>query len=206
VCTSIKTLILALVLSISLPIVARQNNTRLLGWDLSYASVLKTNNVAQDAWLRKWLGQNYQSPVKKLIAEWKGEPIISSVLIEHPAFHAGEKFTMWFVRTSNSAYYWEFVEGKPRHYFKKSFDPKLYDNMLEEMVSWQQSKPLSPENTPRGGVPGYSGFLSTYKQGESRQMLLTLEDFFFSNKDNEEEVRYGRLSQAIEPIIKRGLN
>src|SRR5687767_747288 len=82
------------------------------GWDLTYYSVLEKNNVNRREWIWKWLGPKYESPAKKLISEWQGEPIVSSILIEFPAPHAGEHIGAWFVRTKDHAYCWDFVEGK----------------------------------------------------------------------------------------------
>lgn len=173
-----------------------------LGWDLTYASVLGRNKVEPNEWIWKWLGRNYQSPVKPLIARWRGEPIISSVLIESPSFHAGERVSLWLVRTKGHAYYWELIEGKPPIHIKEPLNPQLYDEMFKTMSTWQQAEPLKPEDTPPGAAPGYIGFLSIYDRNVSRQMLLSLADFGMPDRDNAEEVKEGRLSLALKPIIR----
>jgi hypothetical protein len=73
-------------------------------WDFTYESVLAKNKVAKSELISSWLGR-YKSPAEKWFSEWQGKPIISSILIEYPAFHAGEHTTMWLVRTDDEAFY-----------------------------------------------------------------------------------------------------
>jgi hypothetical protein len=189
----------------------RQIQSRLsLGWDLTYSSVLKRNNIGRDEWLWGWLGRDYQSPVKSLVEGWHGEPIVFSILIEYPVFHAGEHIVQWFVRTRNRAYYWGYLDGKARGHVKESIKPEVFDRMFEQMFSWQQAGPQKPEDTPHGGVPGYLGFLSLYRGGDSRQLLLSQEDFFICEKkrcvgvdgENLSGVREGRVSLALKAMMK----
>jgi hypothetical protein len=165
--------------------------------------VLERNKIAHDEWIWEWLGQNYQSPVKNLIENWEGEPIESSILIEHPVFHAGEHIAFWFIRTKNHAYHWKFAEGKPYRHVKESVSTELYDRLFEQMSSWQQAEPSKPENTPVGGVSGYLGFLSLYDQGNSRQMLLSREDFYICKTKDCREYEEGRLVLALKTMGNR---
>jgi hypothetical protein len=182
---------------------AQKSNSRSLGWDLTYSSVLNTNHVAPNEWLWKWLGPNYKSPIGQLVSDWNDEPIVSSILIEHPAFHAGEHITLWFVRTKNHAYHWDLIERKPPRNVKAPLDPALYDKFFAELSSWQQAKPVSADKTPVGGVPGFMGFLSLYDHGNSRQILLTLDDFWLCDTKKCEGGKAGRLTQAME-ILPHG--
>jgi hypothetical protein len=160
-------IILAVVMFV--PTYAQKAKHPELGWDLTYATLLVKNNVGGDTWLSKWVGPNYHSPAKRLIDGWRGEPIVSSVLIDAPAPHAAEPYTMWFVRTKDHAYHWEFVTGKRTYNAKEPMDPQLYDKFFAALSSWQQAKPVKPEDTPDGAIPGYMGFLSLYDYGKSRQ-------------------------------------
>lgn len=195
----ITSLIIAVVL-LGQPVGA-QNSTPSLGWDLTYSSVLERNNVGSGEWIRQWLASGYQAPAGKWISGWRGEPIVSSILIECPAFHAGEHTTMWFVRTKNRAYYWQSVEGQEAHDEKKVLRPRVYDGLFMRASSWQQAKPLRAEDTPTGGVPGYIGFLSLYDRGESRQMLLSQEDFVICDTKECKTWKPGRLAFALKPVI-----
>jgi hypothetical protein len=198
----VRCVLIILLVAVAHPIYAQpQKAGDSLGWDLTYASVLKRNKVEPNEWVWKWLGRNYQSPIKPLIARWRGEPIISSVLIESPSFHAGEHVSLWLVRTKDHAYYWELIEGKPPGHAKEPLSPQLYDEMLKTISTWQQAEPLKPEDTPPGAVPGYIGFLSIYDRNVSRQMLLSLLDFYLMDNKNPEEAKGGRLALAIDPVI-----
>src|SRR5919205_2420553 len=168
-------------------------------WDLSYESVLNSNGITQDAWLSKWI-KNYKSPVQKIISSWRGEPIVSAFLIEHPAFNAGEHTSLLVIRTQNHAYRWYIVEGKYQ-LDKDLIATQTYDDVYRSLRSWKQGGPLMPDETPPGGVAGYSGFLSLYEHGKSRQLLLSLRDFFlFDVNKNPDEVEPGRLAQVLEQL------
>jgi hypothetical protein len=198
--TSMKQIILLAILMISCAVAwAQKASTLPAGWDLSYSSVLDANGVGPDEWIRKWLGPNYQSPVKGLISAWLHEPIESSILLEHPA-HTGERITMWFVRTKTQAYYYDRVETKPPRETNESLDVQAYDNFFNVISKWAQAKPLKPEDIPVGAIPGYSGFLSLYNSGTSRQMLLTLEDFAICNTRQCDTWKPGRLAQALQLV------
>ena len=56
--------LLALLIITPKDIYAQKSDTLPLGWDLTYASVLNTNNVEPDAWIRGWLGPNFESSIK----------------------------------------------------------------------------------------------------------------------------------------------
>ena len=120
----------------------------MLGWDLSYSSVLKRNNVAQSEWVWKWLEQ-YESPAGNWITTWQGKPIISSILVEYPAFHAGERTTMWFVRTDDGAHYWELVQAGKQRRNEEDIKPEIYDTLFKTVTTWEQLEPKPPSETPK---------------------------------------------------------
>ena len=84
-----------------------------------------------DDWVWKWLGQNYESPIKQLISTSNHEAIESSILLEFPAPHAGEHITMWFERTKSQAYYIELVEDNPPHKTKEALKTQEYDKFFD---------------------------------------------------------------------------
>lgn len=185
-----------------------QNSKFYFGWDLTYTSVLEKSNVGRNEWIWKWLktdyqgyNPNYQSPAKKWISEWQDEPIISSILIEFPAFHAAERTTVWLLRTKDQAYYWELVEDNKAKVEKQVLKLQVYDDIFKEMSGWQQNKPPKPEETHPESLPGYIGFISFYEKGKSRQMLLTLEDFVICETKSCDKRQLGRLFRALNPIL-----
>src|SRR5688572_20015896 len=154
---------------------AQQKNT-VMDWDLTYKSVLERNNVAKTEWIWPWLA-GYKTPAEKWVTSWQGKPIVSSVLIEHPAFHAAEHMTIWLIRTHDEAFYWETVEGSKSIGYEEPIPPHLYDAFFKEVSAWQQFPPKPASALKDGALPGYMGFLSVYGPGRSRQMLLTMDDF-----------------------------
>ncbi len=183
---------------------SRESHARKPSWDLTYLSVLDKNRIGPDEWIRKWIGRNYQSPVRRLITRWRGEPIISSILIEMLVPHGGDYSTTWYVRTKDYAYVWQFLDGRPRNRVKDPVSPQLYDKMFAAVSSFQQAAPMRPEETPGGAAPGYMGFLSLYDGIHSRQMLVSLKDFVICDTKECKGGKPGRLSQAIEIIESKG--
>ena len=184
-----------------LPVIA-QESSRPFGWDLTYSSVLETNKIGSHEWIRKWLASGYQSPAKKWISGWQGEPIVSSILIEYAGFsHAGEHCTMWLFRTKDHAYYRQEFEGVKFSDIKKSLKPEVYDNLFATASSWQQAKPEKPKDPQ--SIPGYIGFLSLYDKDKSRQMLLTLEDFITCDTKECKSMKLGRLMIALDPVMPK---
>src|SRR5215203_1560018 len=127
------------------------------GWDFSYKSVLEKNNVGKDELISLWLDR-YKSPAEKWFASWKGKPIVSSILIEYPNFHAGEHTTMWLVRTGDEAFYWEGIEGRDSQN-EEPISPQIYDAIYKQVSSWQQLSPKPAKDLPADEWKGYFGFL-----------------------------------------------
>ena len=199
-----RILIIAIVLITPGSLRAQASKAPALGWDLTYKTVLVANKVAPGEWIWRWLGPNYESRAKAWISSWNHGPIQSSILLEFPAPHAGERVIWWFVRTKDGAYYYERAEGnplfkddKPPRESHETLDGQAYDKFFSVASHWQQGAAVKPENTPVGGIPGYEGFLSSYDGGSSRQMLLTLEDFAVCDDKKCEHWKLGRVYQAL---------
>lgn len=173
-----------------------------IDWDLSYASLLERNRINKNEWIQNWLATT-RSPAADWITGWKGKPIVSSILIEHPAFHAAERTTEWLIRTHDEAFYWVEVEGTTYGRNEEPIDPKIYDDIYKQVASWQQFAPRSADTMPEDTLTGYIGFLSLAGSNTSRQMLLTLDDFMVClNKTcmPGKGLKSGRLMAAFEPI------
>ena len=119
-----------------------------LGWDLTYSSVLDANGVGSDEWIRTWIGANYHSAAKRWISSWNHGPIQSSVLLEFPATHAGERIIIWLVRTKDQAYYYERAEGtpllkddKPPAERNETLDVQVYEKFFSVVSTWNQASP-----------------------------------------------------------------
>ncbi|HEV2829590.1 MAG TPA: hypothetical protein VGW76_18470 [Pyrinomonadaceae bacterium] len=164
-----------------------------LGWDLNYNSLVRRAGLCPGLPVCELIAQRPLAPVEKYSAVLQGEPIISSVLYELPDGHAGFRAT-WMVRTKDHAYVLHPGESVPVD--KQPIPGSDYDRVFEEMACWRQDEP--PNRT--FGEKGYMGFLSLFKEGKSRQMLLTHNDLFEGNTYPEEEDKPGRFFRALEPL------
>ena len=165
-----------------------------LGWDLTYKSLLSRSGICPGDPFCELVAERPQSPIDKYIAASQNDPIISSLLYELPDGHAGLGAT-WVVRTKDNAYVWVLHPGQSVTVDKQPIPVSDYDRVFEEMSCWRQDE---PPNRAFGGK-GYMGFLSLFKEGKSRQMLLTHNDLF---KDNTEpdEGKPGRFLMALKPL------
>jgi len=186
---------------VSLPISAQQTPPS-PGLDFSYKSLLERNNVAKSELIWSWLDR-YKSPAEKWFSDWQGKPLVSSILIEYPAFHAGEHTTMWLIRTEDEAFYWEMVEGNESDQNEEPIAPQVYDAIYKQMSSWQQMTPKPADELPKDEWPGYFGFLSYHGSHGSKQMLLTLEDFVtcLDKTCLPGKLKSGRVMVALDPIL-----
>jgi hypothetical protein len=178
-------------------ILRQEEKPNMFGWDLTYAAILKKNNVGPDEFLAQWLKGTDRSVPRKFMERWKGERIVASIMIEHPAFHAGEHSLIWLFRTEKKAYIWT-------SHMKRDWDPegkeielKIFEDAFKAISAWEQAKP-SPSNSANEGqrkaLSGYFGFLNQFDSKGSRQILLVPADFFSDMN--------GRLVKTLEPCLK----
>lgn len=172
-----------------------------IGWDLVYESALKRAHFGPDSPMWKWIHEDGpRPPVNKMVAEWQDDPIISSILIEVVG-PEGSPGGFWYIRTANNLYRWDFNRGKFNSRKKELTNLREYDKAFEEMTCWQQAEPTRTDSL----FEGYYGFLSLYREGKSRQMLLTFRDFFLVDprergKNLDDPGNWGRIWKALAPV------
>lgn len=172
-----------------------------LGWDLTYMSLLITSGVCPGDLYCKIAVVKPQPPVNKHFAEWQREPIVSSILIELPDGHA-DMVALWLIRTKEQAFWWTFHPHHSNPIGVQPLPAHDYDRAFETMACWQQQNPSSRTFFNEHG-DGYIGFISLYKEGKSRQMLLTTKDLFETWPKGTEildEATWGRLRKTLKPI------
>jgi len=181
-----------------------QDRGTTFGWDLTYESLLKRNNVADHELMWVWLKKT-KSPAEAWVNEIKTKSPVSAILIEHPAFHAAERTTLLLFRTETEAFYWEFVEGGRWVRSEEPIKLQQFDAISNEVSNWKQLPPKAAEELPDQAIPGYMGFLSYFDSKGSGQMLLTMDDFFICPEKNCEpgKLKIGRVMFALEPILIR---
>ena len=184
--------------------VSGQDRVSSFGWDLTYESLLKKNNVADSELISAWLRMS-KSPAEAWLAELKTKSATSAILIEYPAFHAAERTTMLLFRTETGAFYWEFVEGGRWGRNEEPVKLQHFDAILNEVSTWKQLPPKRADELPDQVFPGYMGFVSYFDSKGSGQMLLTMDDFFICPVRNcaPGKSKAGRLMAALEPILIR---
>jgi hypothetical protein len=74
-----------------------------LKWDLSYERALKAYPLPEDEWMRSWPGHYPSRPIHQRMADYRGEPIEASVLIEQLDGHTGAPSALWLIKTHGSA-------------------------------------------------------------------------------------------------------
>lgn len=172
-----------------------------LGWDLTYMSLLKSNGVCPGDLFCEIAEIKPQPPVNKQFAEWQHEPVVSSILVEMPDGHA-DMWAIWLVRTKYGAYWWTFHPHLKNPEGVQPLPAREYDRVFETMTCWQQHDPPTRRFVNEND-DGYIGFLSLYKEGRSRQMMLTLKDLFETWPNHNEmpdEAGWGRLWKTLKPI------
>ena len=172
-----------------------------LGWDLTYMSLLRNSGVCPGDLFCEMAAAKPQPPVNQHFAEWQREPIVSSMLIELPDGHA-DMTALWLIRTREQAYWWTFHPHHSNRIGMRPLPAQDYDRAFETMTCWQQRDPSIRRFFNEGGGDTYIGFLSLYKEGKSRQMLLTSKDLFEDWPKDEipDEAAWGRLWKTLKPI------
>ena len=157
-----------------------------IDWDLTYHSMLDKNS-AEDKWLWEWLGhyttgernpEDYCSPISKMLMEWNKGHIVSSFLIEGPAFHAGEHHSLWAVETKDTILLYSIIEDSFDTVCEKLTREKYY-MLLSTLVDWEQG-PVQLHKEfywSTGSYPGYFAFVSVYAQGRTRQIKIPYDEY-----------------------------
>ncbi len=165
------------------------NNADTLGWDLTYKSLIKTNNIQETDWIYKWLtdreifgfrGKYFVSPIRPLILNWRAAPIVSSILLEIPSFHDGQHVSLWLVRTESNLYYYQLSQEKE---LEKGIinDTDQYEEVLREISAWHQLEKGRIKGDKDFNIKGYIGILNTYDRGVSKQLLMAPDDLMGTN-------------------------
>jgi hypothetical protein len=170
------------------------------GWDLTYSS-LREKNRPDLPNMMNWLGQDLSYAISRVVDEWKGERIRSSVLVEMPSFRGSGTRSLWFVRTRSKAYFWEFGGLSTLQYQRTEIDKKHYDQLFRSLDSVRQSKPRVYQN-PRMNWKGYYSALSTVNcvasNCPSKQILLTWEDFYPLDSTETRSAGPGPVAAALD--------
>lgn len=181
-----------------------------LPWDLSYQTALRDHPIADNEFMRIWPQLHEQRPIHRKLAEYAGEPIEASLLVEQPDGHAGDAVATWIVKTRHSAQACAFHEQRMNEPCT-TLDPARAEAMFREVLRMKDVAPpkgeglVTEKNYFRDGRPllmNYFGYLSVYVDGKVVQRPIGGDEW----KDRLDASRppgpeAGRLFKVISPVI-----
>ncbi len=172
-----------------------QNDHHGPGWDLTYESLLDLNGVKWDhrqgtifTWLKD-REQEHRTIVNFIQGELDKKPQ-ATFLIDHPTFPSGGRTTVLGVKNRTGCYYfWRSTDENMKEFKRQPISAELFDQIFDRLHSLKQR---GFENMG-GPEKAYAGFLSTLQAGQSRQVLLHINDFLEFDVENQEIIRVGRI-------------
>lgn len=172
-----------------------QSSENSVSWDLSYEKLLDLNGVKWDhsqgtlfTWL-KHREQEHQFISDFVANELKKDPQ-QVFLIDHPTFPSAGRTTILGVKNNKGCfYYWRSTDENMRDFSRRPVSPELFNQIFNRLHSLKQRG----FQNMGGPEKAYAGFLSTYQQGQARQLLLHIHDFLEFDVENQEILRMGRI-------------
>ncbi|GJM29910.1 MAG: hypothetical protein DHS20C17_25450 [Cyclobacteriaceae bacterium] len=174
-----------------------QNIGYSVDWDLSYEKLLNQNGVKWDhsqgtlfTWL-KHREQEHQFIAEFVRNELKKEPQ-QVFLIDHPTFPSAGRTTILGVKNDQGCfYYWRSTDENMRDFRRRPISNELFSQVFNRLNTLKQRG----FQNMGGPEKAYAGFLSTYQNGQARQLLLHIHDFLEFDVENQEILRVGRISE-----------
>lgn len=164
-------------------------------WDLSYKSLLNSNQVRWDhsvGTLFTWLldREEEQQYIEEFLQmELSGNPE-ATFLIDHPTFPSAGRTTILGVKSQGQCFYWwRSTDEGMKEFKKRPIDPQLFSHVVERLNMMRQR---GYENMG-GPERAYAGFLSVFKDGKSKQILLHINDFMEFDVENQQILRVGKI-------------
>lgn len=200
-----------LCLTLATHFVSAQSHDNTAYWDLTYEKLLELNGVKWDhsqgtlfTWL-KHREQEHQFIVDFVEKELKKEPQ-QVFLIDHPTFPSAGRTTILGIKgTKGCSYYWRSTDDNMRNFRQRPITPEKFDQIFNRLHTLRQRG----YQNMGGPEKAYAGFLSTYQNGESKQLLLHIHDFLEFDVENQEILRVGRIFEiesSLQVNNKQSIN
>ncbi|QNA90644.1 hypothetical protein G4G28_22880 [Massilia sp. Dwa41.01b] len=178
-----------------------------LKWDLSYQSALRTHPIAEKEFMHHWPAQHPQRPIHQRLADYSGEAIEASLLIESPDSHTGDAVATWFVKTKTTAQSCRLY--KQRNWPCEPLDPARTEAFIRKVMDFAPLRlPASIDSAPRydnGELLSfnYTGFLSIYLRGRVLQRPLAALEMSETvlAPDGMRQADIGRLTHAMAEVL-----
>ena len=172
-------------------------------WDLSYQSMLNQNKIRWDhsvGTLFTWL--EHRDAESQYIQEFIQEELDklpqASFLLDHPTFPSAGRTTILGIREGDNCYYWwRSTDEGMKEFKKRPLDPQLFQQIVDHLYSMQQRG----YETMGGPEKAYAGFLSVFKDGQARQILLHINDFMEFDNENQQILRVGKISEIESSLL-----
>ncbi|MYM69712.1 hypothetical protein GTP45_23120 [Pseudoduganella sp. FT55W] len=175
-----------------------------LKWDLSYQTALREHPINAREFMAFWPQQHPQRPIHDRLAQYDGEPISASLLIERPDGHTGDPHATWFIRTRSSA---KMCSFHPKLSSAPCTDVDLAktDRFIREVMNFRQlPDQASEENTIDSGkgLLNYMGYVSVYVDGKSLQRPIAVSEWVgVGNPQQAASPETGRLELAAQRLM-----
>lgn len=151
-----------------------------LKWDLSYRSALREHPIADNEFMAIWPGRYPKRPIHDKLANYAGERIEASLLIERPDGDSGHPFATWYIKTRTTAQVCTLYKEPDRPC--KQLDPARVEAFISEVLDFKRLD-FTPSNENKigdlAGTPillNYAGFISVYMNGRALQRpIATIE-------------------------------
>ena len=177
-----------------------------LPWDLSYTSALRDHPIADREFMRIWPQQHPQRPIHQKLAQYAGEPIEASMLIEQPDGHTGDSIAQWFIKTHNTAQLCSFHPKRMDEPCRK-LDPARVEAAIRDVLHIADPWPPSGDGLVvekdyfGPGKPmllNYFGYVSVYVDGVTLQRPIGGDEWKERlDKSRPVTPETGRLAQAL---------
>ncbi|MDH3708671.1 MAG: hypothetical protein OER04_02220 [Cyclobacteriaceae bacterium] len=172
-------------------------------WDLSYQSVLNQNQIRWDhsvGTIFTWLADRDTESqyITRFIEEELGKLPQETFLLDHPTFPSAGRTTILGIRQGNQCYYWwRSTDEGMKEFKKRSLDPELFQQIVDHLHSMQQRD----YESMGGPEKAYAGFMSVFKDGQGKQILLHINDFMEFDNENQQILRVGKISEIETTLL-----
>ena len=172
-------------------------------WDLSYHSVLNQNKIRWDhsvGTLFTWLEHRDKESqyIREFVQQELNNLPQASFLLDHPTFPSAGRTTILGIRNGDQCYYWwRSTDEGMKEFKRRSMDPQLFQQIVDHLHSMQQRG----YETMGGPEKAYAGFLSVFKDGQPRQILLHINDFMEFDNENQQILRVGKISEIETSLL-----
>lgn len=191
------------ILLINQNIWAQEAKTIFQNWDLSYESVLNQNQIRWDhsvGTLFTWLAdreKEHQYITNFIQKELQKKPQ-ATFLLDHPTFPSAGRTTILGVKIDGQCfYYWRSTDEGMKEFKRRTVDPLLFQEIADRLHAMRQRG----YESMGGPEKAYAGFLSVFKDGQSKQILLHINDFMEFDRENQQILRVGKIFEIENSLL-----